>query len=102
MSSERACTADPNVLAGRWVSAQAYPAGSRYTLSAPRSTAREIPPVVANPPSQSTVPSSSTAGNTAGMAALASTAGTTSPVDRHTCSPVSTSVVIRWSGMAAF
>ncbi|MNN64558.1 hypothetical protein D3C81_1800030 [compost metagenome] len=83
------------------MSAQGVPVGSTSTRLAPSVTAAEIGVLLAMPPSISACPPMLTVGNTAGMAALASSAGSASPLERITSLPVSTSVATTWQGSAA-
>ncbi len=86
------CRAMAMELSGGFSTSQEKPVGSTMTRSAPSATATEIGVLFAIPPSARYRPSSSTGGNTAGIAALASTASIARPEDRTTSVPVRMSV----------
>ncbi|MNE89487.1 hypothetical protein D3C80_1868970 [compost metagenome] len=87
-----ACSALASAPRGGTSRAQDIPVGRITTWVAPRATAAEIGVLLAIPPSINGRPAMVTAGNTAGMAVLASSAGTASPEDRMTSVPSRTSV----------
>ncbi|MCY1439073.1 hypothetical protein D9M71_552930 [compost metagenome] len=86
---------------GGWVRAQLIPVGITTTLLAPRATAVEIGVLLATPPSTRNRSAICTQGNTNGMAALASNACSSSPLDNTVSAPLSRSVVTMCRGSVA-
>ena len=96
-----ACRAAAKTPRGGACSAQGRPVGNTVTRCAPSAKAAEIGVFPATPPSISGRPPIVTGGNTAGIAALASSACSASPDDSVTSVPSSTSVATTWQGNGA-